>query len=562
LSNPFFHISGTTKAGNPPPTPPWLGQGLRLDARSAQTHYAAAIALAKERKLDLAIEAYRKAALISPSCVRYHLALGQALHQSHRFREAAVSFGRVVEIWPENLAALLLLGVALHKQGRLDDAIAIYAHVLRLSPGSAEAMTNLGTAYQDKGDTEAATRCQRRAVELAPQMASVHNNLGVALLKGGRHHEALKCYEQVLRVDPRHAGAHFNIGFAFQELGSYELAEKYYKRAMELKPGSDTLRFYMGTLHLLQGNFRAGWREYEARWGSRHQRDSRRHFPQPQWKGEPLAGQTILLHAEQGFGDTMQFIRYVPLVAALGADVILEVQPRLKRLAEAIPGVRQVLAKGERLPDFQWQCPLLSLPLAFKTELESIPSSVPYLNASSTDQAAWGAKLRSPKFRIGLSWGGNPKHSQDAARSVPLMKLLELLRIPGAQFYSLQKGPPAKQLAELPEDISLINLDRAQHDFYDSAAIVANLDLVISVDTSVAHLAGALGRPLWVLLHHGSDWRWLLDRSDCPWYPTARLFRKKHGEAWKALVDRVRSELVRLVEEHAGRTAQCFNAPR
>jgi hypothetical protein len=297
----------------------------------------------------------------------------------------------------------------------------------------------------------------------------------------------------------------------------------------------------------LQGNFREGWEEYEARWDTESFGAVKRSFSQPLWRGEPLAGESILLHAEQGFGDTMQFVRYVPLVASRGGQVVLEIQPRLRRLLGNLPGAAKVIVRGEELPEFSWHCPLLSLPLAFDTRLANIPAKVPYLYPGEMEVQKWSRRLQGDGLRVGLAWAGNPNHVREGERSIPLEQLAPLMQVAGTTFYSLQKGPATAQIHKLP-GIRLIDLDSQQNDFADTAAIIANLDLVITVDTAVAHLAGAMGKPVWVLLHHVPDWRWLLHRDDSPWYPAARLFRQTIAKDWTSVIGRVRMELAAASE--------------
>jgi tetratricopeptide (TPR) repeat protein len=522
--------------------------GQQIGRSAGEKQFRIGGTLVQANKFPAAIEAFQRATEISPENAEYHLALAEALHKQHRFREAAISFARTLKIQPKSVAGHIGLGVVLHKLGELESAIAVYRRAIELNPDSAQAHTNLGVAYQDKGDFMAAAEAQRQAIVLEPFMASAHNNLGVVLSKLGLTGDALTCFLKTISLKPDHSGAHFNIGYAYQNLGYLELAEKYYRQALTYKPHSETLRFYLAVLHLMKGDFSSGWREYEFRWGSRHQRADRRKFPQPQWKGEPLNGDAIFLYAEQGLGDTMQFVRYAPMVAALGGKVVLEVQPPLRRLLNSLPGVQQVISRGERIPDSQWQCPLMSLPLAFRTEVATVPAPVPYLFADQSQASQWASQLATSDFKVGLVWGGNPKHQRERERSIPLKTLMALSSVKGAKFYSLQKGAASEQVKHLPPDTPLVDLDSHQRDFADTAAIVANLDLVISIDTSVAHLAGGMGKPVWVLLHHGCDWRWFQKRIDSPWYPTARLFRKSPIEEWEDVVERMSSELTKLVE--------------
>jgi hypothetical protein len=311
------------------------------------------------------------------------------------------------------------------------------------------------------------------------------------------------------------------------------------------------LLYYAGLLHLLHGDFAAGWHNYEYRWQTKMLRNARRDFSQPQWLGQRIDGARILLHAEQGLGDTLQFIRYVPMVTSRGAKVILEVPFELRRLVERAFGATvQVVTRGSRLPDFEWQSPLMSLPLAFGTDLTSIPAPTPYLQADPQLTSEFAQHLTASSttgLRVGLVWSGSPLHTRDRQRSIPLAQLCALTEIPGATFYALQKGPAAKDLLDMPIDMNLIDLSGYLNDFADTAAALAHLDLVVTADTAVAHLAGALGKPVWILLTHNPDWRWLLGRADSPWYPTARLFRQRAAGDWSSPIECILGELLRLI---------------
>jgi hypothetical protein len=333
--------------------------------------------------------------------------------------------------------------------------------------------------------------------------------------------------------------------------GDMGAAAKLFEQALELSPDSAEARSFLGLIHLTQGNFRVGWSEYEDRRGTPQFLRDRRTFSQPLWKGEPLEGSRILLYAEQGLGDTLHFVRYVPLVAARGGKVVLEVPSRLHRLLASTSGAVEVIRHGEAIPEVDWQCPLLSLPLAFGTELNTIPAKIPYIYADPLQVEAWRQRLPGNPLRIGLVWGGSPLHPHDARRSIALEHLAPLTHLEGATFCSLQAGEPAEQVKQLGPRIHLIDLQDEQKDFADTAAIIANLDLVISIDTSVAHLAGAMGKPVWILLNSSADWRWLLEREDCPWYPTVRLFRQPTPGNWQDVVARVDRELRELVARAA-----------
>jgi hypothetical protein len=356
-------------------------------------------------------------------------------------------------------------------------------------------------------------------------------------------------------LNPRLAAAYLHLGDIHYQQGETEKAVMCCELMQKLDPESADARSFLGLIHLQQGNFRQGWSEYEDRWRTPYGFRFRRTFRQPLWKGEPLEGSRILLYAEQGIGDTLHFVRYVPLVAARGAKVVLQVQPRVRRLLAPTPGAAEVIDSDQALPEFDWQCPLLSLPLALGTELNTIPASVPYVRPEAAHVDAWRKRLEGDSLRVGLVWAGSPLHPHEKWRSIPLEQLAPLTRVEGTTCYSLQMGAPAGQIKQVGPRAAIIDLAHEQQDFADTAAIIANLDMVISIDTSVAHLAGAMAQPVWVLLRKCPDWRWLLGREDSPWYPTARLFHQSTLGNWPEVVARVEGELRRLAAQTAARRA-------
>ncbi len=368
------------------------------------------------------------------------------------------------------------------------------------------------------------------------------NNRGNTLKELKRYDDALASYDRALALEPGFAGAHHNRGVTLQELKRYDDALASYERASALRPDFVEAHWNESLVRLQLGDFHGGWRKYEQGWKT-GLRGEPRGFAQPRWTGaEPLAGRTLLLHVEQGFGDTIQFVRYAPLAAAAGARVILEAYPLLTTLLSEVEGVNAVVSRGEPLPAFDLHCPLLSLPLAFGTELDTIPARVPYLTAPPARLARWGARLpRAGGLRVGLAWSG--RETPDPNRSVALAQLAPLFDLPGIHFVSLQKDVRDSDEAALRGRPELLHLGPDLADFADTAAVIEQLDLVISIDTAVAHLAGALGKPVWILLPFSSDWRWLLDRDDSPWYPTARLFRQDETRAWDTVIARVRAAL-------------------
>lgn len=481
---------------------------------------------------------------------------------------------------PDDAAALANLGTAMQAQGRHEEALACYERALASGPGDAGTHFNRGNALRALDRHEAALGCYEDALAIAPDFAQAWNNRGLVLHALKRHAEAVESYRRALDVRPGFAAALNNLGSAQAELGNPEEALRAYMDALALEPGyvdalinqGNTLRqlgrheaaltsyrqvvalqpehadahYNEGLLLLLLGRLRDGWQRYEWRWRVRDFSSIRQRFVQPLWLGgQPLAGRTILLHAEQGFGDTLQFCRYAARVKALGARVLLQVQPELKDLLTGLAGVDQLLAAGEPLPGFDCQCPLLSLPLALGTELDDIPAHAAYLHAPPDKTAHWRDRLRGlPGPRVGVVWSGNRLHANDANRSIALRTVVEGLG-GGIRLIALQNEVRREDRPML-DAAEILFVGDELRDFSDTAALVANLDLVISVDTAVAHLAGALGKPVWVLLHAVQDWRWLLEREDSPWYPSARLFRQPARNDWDGVFRRVRTELARL----------------
>jgi Flp pilus assembly protein TadD len=426
------------------------------------------------------------------------------------------------------------------------DRLAVLRLEAALRPDDPQAQFDLGVALKEQGQIEAAVGCYRRALALQPDYPGAHNNLGNALRGLGRLDEAVASLRAAVALQPDYAEAHNNLGIAWQRQGRLDAAIDCYRRSLALNPDIPEVHNNLAMALLARGDLAAGWAEYEWRWKTRQLAAGWRDFARPQWAGEPADGRTLLIHAEQGFGDTLQFCRYAPLAAARGLRVVLEVQPPLVRLLRGLPGIDRVVAHGEALPDFDLHCPMLSLPLAFGTTLGSIPADVPYLHADAAQAAAWGTRVAAAGegVRIGLAWAGNPSEQTpaggalDRRRSIDPGRLAPFFAVPGLRFFSLQKDGPAA-----PADFALTDVMPEMGDFADTAALVANLDLVVSVDTAVAHLAAALGKPVWLLDRFDPDWRWLFGRRDSPWYPTLRIYRQPRPGDWDSVLADVARDL-------------------
>lgn len=434
------------------------------------------------------------------------------------------------------------LAVQYHQSGRLAEAESLYRQILAEQPNHVDAMDMLARLNHQMGQHAVAADLLRRAIELQPAAANLHSNLGMILATGGRIDEAIPAFVRAIALRPDVPESHNNLGNALREKGRYEEAFASYKQAVTLRPRYPDARWNLGLLLLMHGDFEHGWPLYEARREvTSFQFQS--NVLGTTWDGSPLNGRRILLQAEQGFGDTIQFIRYAPLVADRGGRVIAHVQPELKRLLSGQCRIEQVAAEGDVKPLFDVSCTLLTLPRVFNTTPQTIPAQVPYIRPDPLLVEQWRARVsREPQgLKVGLSWAGRPTHPGDRNRSIPLPLLARLAQAPGVRFYSLQKWRPSGPQPPAPFD--LIDWTADMTDFADSAALIANLDLVISVDTAVAHLAGAIAKPIWLLLPFVPDWRWMLHRTDSPWYPTMRLFRQPALDDWNMPIENAARQL-------------------
>ena len=430
--------------------------------------------------------------------------------------------------------------VALFQAGRLEEAAA-KCHEIERDEGGRHfyAWHLLSVIAAHRGQHEASAEMATRALALDPRHVDVLCNRGAALRNLGRHEEALADYERALAVSPMHAAAHNNRGVALAALNRFEEAEASYDRALAINAKDDRARFNRALARLVRGDLPRGLADFESRWMGSDTQAGPRAFAVPQWTGrEPLAGRTILLHAEQGLGDAIQFARYVPRVAQKGATVLLEVHGALAPLLAQLPGVARTIARGDALPPFDLHCPLMSLALAFGTTLESIPREVPYLHAPPEHVERWSARLGERKRpRVGLAWSGSTTLRNDRNRSIALADFDRLRALP-FEFYSLQKEVRPGDAVALASGPAIAHFGDELADFRDTAALVSLMDLVVSVDTAVAHLAGALSRPVWLLVPWSPDWRWLLGRDDSPWYPTMRLWRQARPGDWAEVLGR------------------------
>jgi tetratricopeptide (TPR) repeat protein len=489
-------------------------------------------------KHEIAVEYIGYAIRLAGNQASFHHNLGDAYRALGKTADAVSCYRRALQLQPDLVESHNNLGVAFEEQGRLEEAVTCYRRALELKPDDAEIHNNLGNALKDQGKLDEAVACCRRALELQPDYAAAHNTLGNALKDQGKLDEAVACCRRALELKPDYAEAHNSLGVAFIDQGKLDEALACCRRALELKPDFAAAHKNLSLLSLLTGDFPRGWAEYE--WRRRAKPSQRRDFSQPLWDGQPLEGRTILLHAEQGFGDTIQFIRYAPLVEQAGAAVLVECQRPLVRLLAGCRGVDELIGRGDDLPPFDVHAPLLSLPGIFHTALRDIPATIPYLFADPGLVKHWRQELGGiAGFKIGIAWQGNPKFPRDRDRSIPVGFFKPLASLPGTRFFSLQKGAGAEQLQDVAGRFPITEVGSRLEDFTDTAAVMMNLDLVVTSDTAIAHLAGALGVRVWVALCFVPDWRWLLHRSDSPWYPTMRLFRQDRRGDWQGVFRRI-----------------------
>jgi tetratricopeptide (TPR) repeat protein len=530
----------------------YIKKGLAIVPDSAELYCTYAKILAVQKKYAKAIAAFEHSISLKSGYATAYYGLGSLYRERGDVARAIKAYKDALATDPDYPNALNDLGLILKNKGMLAEAAKCFIRAIHAKPDYPMALNNLGVLYLAVNRLDEAENLYLQALACKPDYPAALNNLGNVLHYKGMFEESISLFTKALSLQPDYPNALNNLGNALKNIGQLPEAIAAFKQAIALRGDIPDYHFNLSMALLAAGRFDEGWSAFESRWQTPQFASMRQKMTKPRWQGEAGEGRVLLIRAEQGLGDTLQFCRYAPLAAARGLRVILEVQPALVNLLGSLAGVERAIAQGRTLPDFDSYCPMMSLPLAFATRLETIPATIPYLSIPDESKHEWQNRLPNDKranFRVGLVWAGRPRFrtpdlvAVDRRRSIAADLLTPLMDIGGIQFYSLQKDGPGAS-----KELGLIDLMDECRDFVDTAALICNLDLVISVDTSVAHLAGALGKPVWLLNRFDGCWRWLQDREDSPWYPTMRLFRQPSPSDWQSVILRVRRELIKACE--------------
>jgi len=521
-------------------------KAIRIQPDYADTYYNLGNVFQEQGKLEESIRAYQKAIQIQPDYADTYYNLGNVLQKQGKLEESIQAYHKAIQIQPNHVEALFCLGVAFKERDRLEESIQAYQKAIAVRSDFAEAYNNLGNVFQKQGKLEESIQAYQKAIAVRSDFAEAYYNLGNVLQKQGKLEESIQAYHKAIQIQPNHVDAYNDLGVIFKEKRQLDKSIQAFQKSIRLNSNFAQAHENLGMLLLLKGDFLNGWKEYEWRWRSM-QKSQKRDFKRPLWDGTPLDGKSILVYAEQGFGDTIQFIRYIELLPDTGTIIIFACQPELKRLFKSIDRIDALVTKGEVISDFDVHIPLLSLPYIFNTTLDSIPSQTPYLYSDINSDFAFILD-NEDHFKVGIVWAGSSTHVNDRNRSVNLNQFKELLSIEGCEFFSLQVGLHRADISQNGYDYIIKDLGKMFNDFRDTASAILQLDLVISVDTSVAHLAGALGKEVWTLLPFVPDWRWMFDRSDSPWYPSMTLFRQKKVGNWGDVFQQLKFELMQYTQ--------------
>jgi Flp pilus assembly protein TadD len=515
-------------------------QVLTDDPQNADALHQLGVLLFQTARGREGADLIRKAIELAPASPHYHSNLGRVLGSLGEFEQSVASLRQALSLQPNYPEAWNNLGNALYESGNAGAAIEAFRRSLSLRADHPGTLSNLANALRETGQTQEAVSTAIRAVQAQPENPDSLNALGHCLQDSGRTSEAIAAFRRAIQLRPAFPDALGNLAMSLADAGEFDASMDAARQAIALQPDAATAHFNLGLTLLLKGQFVEGFKQMQWRFKTPEMRSFRPRFTQPLWDGSELSGKHVLLYGEQGLGDVIMFSRYAPLVASRGGHVLLMVPPPLVSLMQTLDGVESVISTTDPLPEFDLHAPLMSLPMIFGHDESSIPSKVPYLRADPVRAESWKSRLADHLHQraIGISWAGNPRHRNDRNRSIPPAQLGPLAAAHIA-WVSLQKEAPSNDRPNLP----LLDWTSELNDFADTASLIHNLDLVITVDTAVAHLAGALGKPTWLLLPYVPDWRWMLNRADSPWYPSMRLFRQTQSGDWSMPVEKIAQEL-------------------
>lgn len=523
-------------------------QILSQDSNHSDALHLLGLIAQRYGKFDAALELIKHAISIAPAAM-YYSNVAELYRLLGKSREAEEAARKAINLEPNFIPAHVNLAVILIDSQRFSDAEAVLNHVVSIER-SPMALTMLANLRFMNGDCKEAIALGRQAIEAAPNVGMVHNNLGAALEGDGQIVEAEAAYRRAVELAPNSPEFMNNHGTALRKLGDIHQAMDVWTRAIQERPDYPDANWNMSLAHLALGEYERGWPMYEWRFRYAPGRPMMREYPAPRWHGFDLKGKRILLYPEQGYGDVIMFVRYVPLLAKMGAIVILHVPKEMIDLLRGVEGVAEILPLEQAPPPIDTYQPLMTLPSVFKTKLSTIPAEVPYIKIDPARREKWSKRMAGAKGKkVGIVWAGRPSHPEDRNRSISAEMLAPLMEIEGLTFYSLQMGEAADRLSKVPALARVIDLKPDIQDFADSGAAIEQLDLLITVDTAAAHIAGALAKPVWTLIAFLPDFRWLMEREDSPWYPTMRLLRQKTRGDWADVLAQLEANLKKFAAE-------------
>ena len=522
---------------------------LNYEDKNVQAHYFLGKIALKENDFDKAIQCFKTAVNLNPDYTNAWFYLGKVFDQTNQQMKALDSYYQALSRQSDNPVLYFATGVALQKMENVEGAIQCYQMAVHYQPEYWEAYNNLSCLMRNTGQWDLSLDYALKAVSLQPENCSVLNSLGSIYKELGYYRKAIACFQKALRIKSDDVITLTNLGDVFLAGRDIDKALFYTEKAIQIQPDYIPAHWHRALIWLISGNFKDGWREYEWRWQTKDFQSVQRNYTQPLWDGGEQPEKTLLIWAEQGVGDAIQFVRYVERVRNRVGRIILEVPATIHRLISHSINVDKVISPGEESAKFDLHIPLLSLPRALYPTDSDIPNRCPYLSPPTEADSELTSDIdwNESEFKVGIVWAGNPRHANDHNRSCPLKYFTGLMGIPGISFYSLQKGPRSTEVKDMAINYQIHDLSNRLQSFTDTAVVMQNLDLVISVDTAVAHLAGALAVPTWLLLPFNSDWRWFLDRSDSPWYPSMRIFRQTKPGDWDSLFEQVSLSLKQLI---------------